>query len=153
MLRPPIRTGRRRAAPAGRLALFVTALSLAAALPVLPVLPAVAAVADDAAPAPSDPLLAARAEALSTGKTVPVDALTTDVSTTEALPDGTFTNTTSALPTRVFKDGAWTPVDATLITDGHGGYAPGPPRTASPSQAVARARWSPSPTPTAPAWP
>lgn len=121
MLRPPIRTGRRRTAPAGRLVLFATALSLAAALPVLPAVPAVA---DDSAPAPSDPLLTARAEALSTGKTVPIDALTTDVSTTEALPDGTFTNTTSALPTRVFKDGAWTPVDATLITDDHGGYAP-----------------------------
>ncbi|CAL2060452.1 LamG domain-containing protein [Streptomyces murinus] len=118
MLRPPIRTGRRRAGPAGRLALFATALSLLAALPALP------AVADDTAPPPSDPLLAARAEALSTGQTIPVDALTTEVSTTEALPDGTFTSTTSALPTRVFKDGSWTPVDATLVTDGHGGYAP-----------------------------
>ncbi|WP_268982651.1 hypothetical protein [Streptomyces sp. HF10] len=118
MLRPPIRTGRRRAVPAGRLALFATALSLLAALPTLP------AVADDTAPAPSDPLLAARSEALSTGQTVPVDALTTEVSTTKALPDGTFTSTTSALPTRVYKDGAWTPVDATLAADGHGGYTP-----------------------------
>ncbi|MFI8073963.1 LamG domain-containing protein [Streptomyces sp. NPDC086033] len=85
---------------------------------------ALPAVADDSATAPSDPLLAARAEALSTGKTVPVDAVTTEVSTIEALPDGTFTNTTSALPTRVFKDGIWTPVDATLVADGHGGYTP-----------------------------
>ncbi|MFE2215092.1 LamG domain-containing protein [Streptomyces canus] len=117
-MRPPIRFGHRRTPAVGRLALFAAALSLMAALPALP------AVADDAAPVPSDPLLAARAEALSTGKTVPVDALTTEVSTTEALPDGTFTNTTSALPTRVLKDGAWTPVDATLVTDGNGGYVP-----------------------------
>ncbi|MFE3853768.1 LamG domain-containing protein [Streptomyces griseorubiginosus] len=117
-MRPPIRFGHRRAAEVGRLALFATALSLMATLPALP------AAADDAAPTSSDPLLAARSEALSTGKTVPVDALTTEVSTTEALPDGTFTNTTSALPTRVFKDGAWTPLNATLVTDGNGGYVP-----------------------------
>ncbi|MEV6531075.1 LamG domain-containing protein [Streptomyces sp. NPDC051639] len=117
-MRPPIRNRRRRAVAAGRLALIATVLSLVVTLPQLP------AVADDVAPAPSDPLLAARAEALSTGKTVPVDALTTEVSTTEALPDGTFTNTTSALPNRVFKDGAWAPVDSTLVADGHGGYAP-----------------------------
>ncbi|MFJ6833569.1 LamG domain-containing protein [Streptomyces sp. NPDC091209] len=98
--------------------MFAAALSLVAALPQLP------AVADDSAPAPADPLLAARAEALSTGKTVPVDALTTEVSTTDALPDGTFTSTTSALPTRVLKDGTWIPVDSTLTTDGHGNFAP-----------------------------
>ncbi|MCX4580817.1 LamG domain-containing protein [Streptomyces sp. NBC_01571] len=117
-MRPPIRNRHRRAVAAGRLALIATALSLVVALPQFP------AVADDSAPAPSDPLLAARAEALSTGKNVPVDALTTEVSTTEALPDGTFTNTTSALPTRVFQDGVWAPVDSTLVADGHGGYAP-----------------------------
>ncbi|MEV0179157.1 LamG domain-containing protein [Streptomyces sp. NPDC050625] len=88
------------------------------------VLPALPAVADDFSATPSDPLLAAQAQAESTGKSVPVDALTTEVSTTEALPDGTFTNTTSVLPTRVFKDGEWTPLDATLVSDGHGGYAP-----------------------------
>ncbi|MFR9793830.1 hypothetical protein ACL07V_35105 [Streptomyces sp. MB22_4] len=66
-------------------------------------------------------LPAARVEALSTGKTVPVGALTTEVSTTEALPDGTFGNTTSA---RVYKDGVRTPVDTTPTADGHGGCTP-----------------------------
>ncbi|MET7987381.1 LamG domain-containing protein [Streptomyces sp. NPDC005281] len=98
--------------------MFAAVLSLLATLPQLP------AVADDSAPAPADPLLAARSEALSTGRTVPVDALTTEVSTTDALPDGTFTSTTSALPTRVLQDGEWTPVDSTLAADGHGNYAP-----------------------------
>ncbi|WP_162637310.1 LamG domain-containing protein [Streptomyces griseorubiginosus] len=114
-MRPPIRFGHRRTATVGRLALFAAVLSLVTALP---------AVADDSTPTPSDPLLAARTEALSTGKTVPVDALTTEDSTTEAMPDGTFTRTTSALPTRVFKDGAWAPLDATLVPDGNGGYVP-----------------------------
>ncbi|MEU3334681.1 LamG domain-containing protein [Streptomyces sp. NPDC006668] len=118
MLRPPICADRRRAAPTRRLALFTAALGLLTVLPALP------ALAEDGSPTPADPLLAARAEAQSTGRTVPVDALTTEVSTTEALPDGTFTNTTSALPTRVLKDGDWTPVDATLTADGNGGYTP-----------------------------
>ena len=121
-MRPPIPGGRRRAVPARRLALLATALGLLTALPVLP------AAADDA-PAPSDPLLAAQTQAVADGKSVPVDALTTEDSTTEALPDGSFTNTTSALPTRVLKDGVWSPLDATLITDGHGGYTP----TATPN--------------------
>ncbi|MFF7978642.1 LamG-like jellyroll fold domain-containing protein [Streptomyces sp. NPDC007901] len=116
--RPPIRPGRGRADTARRVALFAAALGLLTALPALP------ALADDAASAPADPLLAAQAQAESSGRTVPVDALTTEVSTTEALPDGTFTSTTSVLPTRVFKDGAWTPLDATLVSDGRGGYAP-----------------------------
>ncbi|WP_037625585.1 LamG domain-containing protein [Streptomyces aureus] len=98
--------------------MFTALMSLVAMFPQLP------AVADDSMPAPADPLLAARTEALSTGRTVPVDALTTEVSTTDALPDGTFTSTTSALPTRVLKNGEWTPVDSTLAADGHGNYAP-----------------------------
>ncbi|TFV29858.1 hypothetical protein E4K10_45705 [Streptomyces sp. T1317-0309] len=88
------------------------------ALPVMP------AVADDFTPASADPLLAAQAQAVSTGQAVPVGTLTTEVSTTEALPDGTFVNTTSVLPARVLKDGAWIPVDATLVADDHGGYSP-----------------------------
>ncbi|MGW2556297.1 LamG domain-containing protein [Streptomyces sp. NPDC001635] len=82
------------------------------------------AVADDFTPASADPLLAAQAQAVSTGQAVPVGTLTTEVSTTEALPDGTFVNTTSVLPARVLKDGAWIPVDATLVADDHGGYSP-----------------------------
>ncbi|MFJ4481840.1 LamG domain-containing protein [Streptomyces longwoodensis] len=118
MPRSPIPTGHGRAAPGRRLSLFVAAVGLLTVLPALP------AVADDFSATPADPLLAAQARAESTGRSVPVDALTTEVSTTEALPDGTFTNTTSALPTRVFKDGEWTPLDATLVSDGHGGYTP-----------------------------
>ncbi len=118
MFRPPIRAGRRRSASTHRLALFATVLGLFTALPVLP------ATADDFAPTPADPLLAAQSQAMSTGRPVPVDALTTEVSTTEALPDGTFANTTSALPTRVLKDGVWTQVDGTLVPDGHGRYTP-----------------------------
>ncbi|WP_425245084.1 LamG domain-containing protein [Streptomyces sp. NEAU-NA10] len=131
MLRPPLRTGHRHTGlgradrrrtgptrPARRLVLFAAALGLLTALPVLP------AAADDLTSTPADPLLAAQAKAVSTGTPVPVDALTTEVSTTQALPDGTFVNTTSVLPTRVRKDGHWTPVDATLVADGHGGYAP-----------------------------
>ena len=115
----PIGTRQRRAAPARRLALFAAVLGLLTALPVLP------AVADgSSATTPADPLLAAQAQAVSSGRSVPVDALTTEVSTTEALPDGTFSNTTSALPTRVLKDGDWVPVDSGLVADGHGGYAP-----------------------------
>ncbi|MEU3616628.1 LamG domain-containing protein [Streptomyces sp. NPDC006872] len=109
-----------------RLALFAAALGLLTVLPVLPVLPAAA---DDFSSTPADPLLAAQAQAKSTGKAVPVNALTTEVSTTEALPDGTFSNTTSVLPARVRKDGEWTPVDSALVADGHGGFTP----TATPN--------------------
>ncbi|MEU6280058.1 LamG domain-containing protein [Streptomyces sp. NPDC047028] len=81
--------------------------------------------ADDSADPPSDPLLAAQTQAMNTGNSVPVDTLTTEVSTTQALPDGTFTNITSVLPTRIRRDdGDWIPVDATLTADGHGGYEP-----------------------------
>jgi hypothetical protein len=52
---------------------------------------------------------------MATGKPVPVDALTTDDSTTVANPDGTFTLTTTVLPTRM-RDaaGAWENIDPTL---------------------------------------
>ncbi|WP_037672139.1 LamG domain-containing protein [Streptomyces griseus] len=123
MLKRPVRSRHRRTVPARRLPLFAAALALLAVLPALP------AAADDFSPTPADPLLAAQAQAMSSGKAVPVDALTTEVSTTQALPDGTFSNTTSVLPARVLKDGDWTPVDATLVADGNGGYTP----TATPN--------------------
>ncbi|GAA3066635.1 LamG-like jellyroll fold domain-containing protein [Streptomyces glomeratus] len=114
---PSPRTRRRPATPPRRLALFTAALGLLMAIPALP------AAAEDAPSAPpSDPLLVAQAQAVSTGEAVPVDALTTEVSTTEALPDGSFSSTTSVLPTRIRRDGAWTPVDGTLTADGNGGY-------------------------------
>lgn len=84
-------------------------------------LPAQPATADST---PSDPLLAAQTLAVSSGQTVPVDALTTQTGIVDANPDGTFTSTTSLLPTRVQQNGAWTPVDATLTANGDGTYSP-----------------------------
>ncbi|MGW1158197.1 LamG-like jellyroll fold domain-containing protein [Streptomyces sp. NPDC002513] len=97
--------------------MLATALGLLMAVPVLP------AAAEDA-PAPSDPMLAAQEQAVSTGQPVLVDTLTTEVSTTEAQPDGTFSSTTDVMPVRVRKDGAWTPVDATLATNSDGTLSP-----------------------------
>ncbi|MEV7415597.1 LamG-like jellyroll fold domain-containing protein [Streptomyces sp. NPDC089919] len=85
----------------------------------LPALPAAAE-----APAPTDPMLAAQATAVADGRTVPVPEKTTEISTVDANPDGTFTQTTSLLPARVRRDGRWVPVDATLAADGRGRLAP-----------------------------
>jgi hypothetical protein len=85
-------------------------------------IPATPATADDAAP--SDPRLAAQAQAVASGQSVPIDDLTTEISTTAANPDGTFTSTTSVMPVRVRKNGAWTPVDATLAANPDGTLSP-----------------------------
>lgn len=63
----------------------------------------------------ADPRYAALAQAASTGQPVAVDALTTDDSITQALPDGTLAMTSTAMPTRM-KDsaGAWEDIDPTL---------------------------------------
>ncbi|MBK3645955.1 hypothetical protein JHN46_35560, partial [Streptomyces sp. MBT33] len=84
--------------------------------------PAVSAHADESAP--SDPLLAAQAEAVASGQDVPVESLTTQTSTVTANPDGMFTSTTNVMPVRVLKDGVWTPVDATLATNPDGTLSP-----------------------------
>lgn len=84
--------------------------------------PAVSARADEAGP--SDPLLAAQAEAVAGGQDVPVESLTTETSTVTANPDGMFTSTTNVMPVRVLKDGVWTPVDATLATNADGTLSP-----------------------------
>src|SRR5262245_38386195 len=80
-------------------------------------LPAQAAGSTTAAPAgaSTDPHVAARARAAATGKPVPIPELTTEDSTTVADPDGTFTLSTTVLPTRM-KDasGAWENIDPTL---------------------------------------
>ncbi|MGY4979177.1 LamG domain-containing protein [Streptomyces sp. 900105755] len=73
---------------------------------------------------PSDPMLAAQAEAVASGHDAPVDSLTTETSTVTANPDGTFTSTINVMPVRVLKDGAWTPVDATLATNADGTLSP-----------------------------
>ncbi|MGW7544742.1 LamG-like jellyroll fold domain-containing protein [Streptomyces sp. NPDC054770] len=69
-------------------------------------------------------MLAAQAEAVASGHDAPVDSLTTETSTVTANPDGTFTSTTNVMPVRVLKDGAWTPVDATLATNADGTLSP-----------------------------
>ncbi|GAA3788275.1 hypothetical protein GCM10022403_023440 [Streptomyces coacervatus] len=84
--------------------------------------PAAPAHADESIP--SDPLLAAQAEAVSGGQDVPVESLTTETSTVTANPDGMFTSTTNVMPVRVLKDGVWTPVDATLATNPDGTLSP-----------------------------
>jgi hypothetical protein len=84
--------------------------------------PATSARADDGAP--SDPLLAAQTEAVASGQDVPVESLTTETSTVTANPDGMFTSTTNVMPVRVLKDGVWTPVDATLVTNADGTLSP-----------------------------
>lgn len=69
----------------------------------------------------SDPRAAARATARSSGRAVTVDALTTGTSTTVAEPDGSFSTTTSALPTRMKNAaGSWTAIDPTLRRDADG---------------------------------
>jgi hypothetical protein len=63
----------------------------------------------------NDPHVVARALAEATGKAVPVGVLTTGDSTTVANPDGSFSLSTSVLPTRM-RDGAgnWVGIDPTL---------------------------------------
>ncbi|MGJ5759127.1 hypothetical protein [Streptomyces galbus] len=53
-----------------------------------------------------------------------MDVLTTETATVQANPTGTVTWTTSLLPQRVRRDGAWTPVDATLRQNSDGSYSP-----------------------------
>ncbi|TQS09298.1 DNRLRE domain-containing protein [Microbispora hainanensis] len=58
----------------------------------------------------------ASAEAKRSGKPVEVAALTSATSTTVANADGkTFTTTVSTRPTRVKRDGAWVPIDTSLV--------------------------------------
>ncbi len=66
------------------------------------------------AAAQPDARTTARTEALRTGKPVPVADLTTATSTTTANPDGSFTTTTSTLPTRMRAGAGWTTIDPTL---------------------------------------
>ncbi|MFF7357370.1 ricin-type beta-trefoil lectin domain protein [Streptomyces filipinensis] len=87
------------------------------------VIPATALADDDPADT-STPLLAAQAQAVSHGTSVPVDALTSETDTVTAEPDGSFTRTSSVLPVRVRKNGDWTPVDATLTINTDGTYSP-----------------------------
>ena len=58
---------------------------------------------------------AALARARATGRPAVVAPDTTPVSVTVANPDGTFTNTVSALPVRVRQHGTWVPASARLV--------------------------------------
>jgi hypothetical protein len=66
----------------------------------------------------------AKAQAESSGKPVPVDALTDAFSTTVAQPDGSFTLTQSPQAQRVQQNGTWVPLDATLAANADGTLSP-----------------------------
>lgn len=69
-------------------------------------------------------LAAAQRKSAAEGRAVQVDALTTQTATVKANPSGTLSWTTSLLPQRVRKSGAWVPVDATLRHNADGSYSP-----------------------------
>lgn len=66
------------------------------------------------------PRTVARQQAIALGHPVTIDALTTPSSTTVANPNGTFTTTTTVLPTRMRVGGAWRPIDPTLVRGADG---------------------------------
>jgi hypothetical protein len=68
---------------------------------------------------------AARSQAVKTGKAVTITADTTSTSLTVANPDGTFTNTTHALPVRVMSGGKWRAIRTVLHRDVSGSFTPG----------------------------
>lgn len=75
------------------------------------------------ASAANPPQQTATVRAKETGRPVPVPSMTTQTSTTVALPDGKFEMTTYVMPVRVKQDGRWVPVSATLHRVA-GGYSP-----------------------------
>lgn len=102
-------------------AAFVLSAAAAAAVGSLAAVPAHASASRTAAAAASQTTALARAER--TGHPVPVPSMTTQTSTTVALPDGKFQMTTYVMPVRVKQDGRWVPVSATLRRAA-GGYSP-----------------------------
>ncbi|MFD8756717.1 ricin-type beta-trefoil lectin domain protein [Kitasatospora sp. NPDC059577] len=85
-------------------------------------------------PAPTSPapartpaqqaMLDAIAKAKSTGKPVAVEALTNELSTTVANPNGTLTTTDNAQAVRTKRSGAWKDIDPTLRANGNGTLSP-----------------------------
>jgi hypothetical protein len=75
-------------------------------------------------PAPVNPSAVALAEAKRTGKSVAIDALTTQSSVTTADPAGTFTVSQAAAPVRKRVNGQWHDLDATLHRNPDGTVAP-----------------------------
>ncbi|GGY90687.1 DNRLRE domain-containing protein [Streptomyces nitrosporeus] len=114
------RARRRRPGVAVTLAaLLATGLGLVAPSGALP--QAAAAPADDGATAGTR---AAQEAAAGQGTPVEIPGLRDERSTTVANPDGTFTTTTAVQPVRTLKDGKWTDIDATLVRQKDGAYAP-----------------------------
>jgi len=110
-------TTRRRRATAAVLALAMGAAGLSA----LPAHAADVAGKAETAPADKDPRHVALAQAAASGRPVTVDSLTTADSSTQALPNGEFANTTTLEPTRLRgADGAWKTIDPTLIRNSGG---------------------------------
>jgi hypothetical protein len=97
---------------------------LAAGALVLPAAQAAAAPLPTAHPAADTPLRQASHAALTTHQRVAVPSLTTATSSTVADPDGRFTTTTNAQPVRLYRDGAWVPLDASLHRTADGHYQP-----------------------------
>ncbi|WP_051941150.1 hypothetical protein [Phaeacidiphilus oryzae] len=66
----------------------------------------------------------ASAQATSSGQPVSVDSLTTSISTLTAEPNGQLSWSSSVMPQRVQKNGAWADIDTTLKQNASGTYAP-----------------------------
>lgn len=67
---------------------------------------------------------AASALAAEEGRDVVVESETTETTQVVAQSDGTFELTINTVPVRVQQDGAWVPVDSTLVPDESGYLAP-----------------------------
>ncbi|MEV5879945.1 LamG-like jellyroll fold domain-containing protein [Streptomyces sp. NPDC052101] len=83
--------------------------------------PIAAAASSD--PTPGNPTQSALLQAQATGKSVPIDSLTSETTTTTANPDGSLTTTEYVQPVRVMKNDAWTPVDASLVKNSDGSFS------------------------------
>jgi hypothetical protein len=67
---------------------------------------------------------AASLEAQAQGRNVVVDSLTTETTLVEALPDGTFQMTSTAVPSRVQRGDGWADIDTSLGAENDGYIAP-----------------------------
>lgn len=83
-------------------------------------------------PAEQAAIDSARSQAVKTGTSVTVNALTTDTSTISVAPSGRVTYTSSVLPVRVKHGKTWVPIDTILTSAPGGGYTP----VAAPSSVV-----------------
>ena len=89
-----------------------------------PMLTAPAAAATPSVPdAVADPATALKL-AHQANKQIQVTSQTTESSDTVANPDGTWTLSTHADPVRMRQNGDWVPLDATLVKQANGAFAP-----------------------------